>query len=150
MSGCAVRGLAFVQDERVTITSPEENAAVTLPFEVAWTVEGFDGTFALFFDRSPMGPNKPLRSLVSRNDPCKSVNTCPDAAWLRDHSIYLTKATTFRVDSLPDLRSNPRAEDRHVLSVVLLDEAGRRDGESVFTREFSVQREAYDQFAPQE
>lgn len=137
---CAVQGLSFVTDERLTILRPKQNATVSLPLELAWTVEDYDGLFAVFFDRSPMRPNQTLRSLVPSDEPCRSESECPDADWLADRDIYVTDSTRLVVKNLPDRRDNDQSKDRHDLTIVLLSEDGQRIGESVFTKEFVVER----------
>jgi hypothetical protein len=142
LSGCAVQGLSFMEDDRINIIRPAENERLRLPFDVRWTVKNFDGLFALFFDRSPMRPNMDLRSLVSEDDPCISVPGCPDAEWLENHGpVYVTDQRILRVDALPDPRDNDRLKERHQLTIVLLDRTGRRLGESAFITDFSVERE---------
>ena len=141
LAGCATEGLAFVRDDRVTIDEPDDNQTVRLPFVVRWTASDYDGRFVVFFDRSPMRPNQSLRSLVPEDDPCRTEPDCPDEQWLEDRNIYVTNASPLRVERLPDERDNDRAKDRHELTIILLDETGRRSGESAFVREFIVERE---------
>lgn len=141
LPGCAVKGLSFVADERVTLVSPEDNATVSLPFALEWSVRDYDGRFAVVFDRSPMRPGQPLRALVPEDDPCHAEPECPDAQWLASNDVYITDGTRLVIERLPDLRATERAKDRHDVSIVLLDADGRRLGESVFTREFIVERE---------
>lgn len=140
-SGCAVRGLSFVADTRLEIVGPEENEEVSLPFSVDWTVDDYEGSFAVFFDRSPMRPGRDLRSLVPEGDACRAEPGCPDAAWLADRNIYVTDANRVVIERLPERRDNNRAQDRHDVTIVLLDSHGRRSGESAFTKEFIVKRE---------
>jgi hypothetical protein len=95
----------------------------------------------MFFDRSPMRPNQDLLSLVDQDDPCRQAPVCPDAQWLENHGpIYVTAEPGLQVSTLPNLRPNDRSEDRHLLTLVLLDERGRRVGESTFIREFIIER----------
>lgn len=140
LPACAVRGLSFVTDDRLKIVDPKQNATVSLPFEVTWTVKNYDGLFAVFFDRSPIRPNQTLRSLVPSDDPCRSESSCPDADWLADRNVYVTDGTGVVVDRLPDRRDSDRSKDRHDMTIVLLDENGQRTGESAFTKEFIVER----------
>lgn len=114
-----------------------------LPFTLDWTARDFNGDFAIFFDRSPMRPGQTLRALVPEDDECRTEPGCPDAAWLADHFmyVYVTSDTSLEVDRLPDGRVNDRDKDRHDVTIVLLDDAGRRVGESAFTTEFIVERE---------
>lgn len=140
-SACAVSGLSFVQDTRLKILTPRDNETVSVPFTVSWTVEDFAGSFVVIFDRSPMRPNQDLRSLVPEGDPCRAEPDCPDASWLADRDIYVTDANSVSIERLPDRRDNDRSKDRHDLTIVFLDEQGRRSGEAAFTSEFIVERE---------
>ena len=140
-SGCAADGLAFVRDDRVDILSPSSDATVRLPFEVRWSASDVDARYLVLFDRTPMRPNRTLRSLVPSDDQCRMRPSCPDKRWLTDHDLYLTDGTSIRVEDLPEERTNHRAKDRHEVTIVLLDDRGRRIGESVFIREFIVDRE---------
>lgn len=142
VSGCAVQGLSFVQDTRVQVIAPRPNETVRLPFAVRWSAADVDGSFAVFFSRSPIRPGQTLRSLVPENDPCRREPRCPDAAWLADRDVYIVDGTSLRVERLPDRRNTNRASDRHDVTIVLLDSEGRRVGESAFTREFIVHRES--------
>lgn len=142
LPACAVTGLSFVQDDRVRIVEPEPNAKLSLPFEVRWDVEGYDGSFAVFIDRSPVKPNQTLEALVPERDTvCRTDPDCPDAEWLADRNVYVTTDTSLMLEHLPDRRENDSTGDRHELTIVLLDEDGRRSGESAFTREFLVERD---------
>ena len=140
-AGCG-RELNFARDDRVSIVAPEENATVTLPLELSWSVEDFVGRFAVFVDRSPMRPGKDVRSLVPREDEvCRANPRCPDENWLSARGVYLTSSPSLVVRSVPDKRSSDRQADRHEVTIVLLDEQGRRQGEGAFIREFRVARE---------
>jgi hypothetical protein len=141
MSGCSVSGLSFVQDKRVSIVHPKNSEETTLPLKLEWTAKDFDGYYAVFFDRSPMKPGQNLQSLVPDNDPCRTQDVCPDAAWLADRHIYVTDRTSLEIPQLPDRRDNNRSKDRHEFVIVLLDASGTRVGESVFTNEFIIERE---------
>jgi hypothetical protein len=141
VSGCAVDGLAFVRDDRLDILSPSSGDTVRLPFEVRWSARDVDAKYLVLFDRTPMRPNRSLRSLVPSEDQCRTRPGCPDEQWLTDHNLYLTSGTSIRVEDLPEERTTNRAKDRHEVTIVLLDARGRRIGESVFIREFIVDRE---------
>ncbi len=141
-SGCAAANLDYFQDDRVSILTPETNETVTLPFDVAWTVDDYDGRFAVFFDRSPMRPGRGLRSLVPREDTvCRADPECPNDDWLASRGVYITEEPMLTVTALPDRRDSGRQQDRHELIIVLLDETGERVRESAFIREFIVDRE---------
>jgi hypothetical protein len=139
-SGCAVDGLAFVHDDRLEIRAPASEATVRLPFDLRWTAKGVNGKYLVLFDRTPMRPNQSLLALVSSTDPCRTRPGCPDTAWLAEKNIYVTSDTHLRVEDLPEERTTSRAKDRHEVTIVLLDSRNRRAGESVFIREFIVDR----------
>jgi hypothetical protein len=142
VQGCAVHGLAFVQDDRVEITTPSDNATVSMPLELRWEVDGYDGEFGVFFDRSPMRPGKGLESLVPEDDAlCRANPACPDAAWLAARQMYVTGEPSLTVEQLPDRRSEGSGSDRHEVIIVLLDAGGTRQGEATFIREFIVDRD---------
>lgn len=141
LSSCAVNGLSFVADDRLTIHTPAENESVGLPFTMAWSVDEFEGQVVLFFDRSPMRPGQDLSSLVPEGDPCRADPACPTADWLADRNIYVTDQDSLIIDSLPDRRDSNSERDRHDVTVVLLNDDGQRSGESAFTKEFIVERD---------
>ena len=137
LSGCAASGLSFRQDERISIRAPGNGESVSLPLEVSWNARDYDGYFAVFIDGTPMRPNQGLLALVPEDDPCRARSVCPDADWLADRRIYVTKETSLVIPTLPERGGN----DRHDLTIVLLDEDGTRNGESAFVREFVVERD---------
>jgi hypothetical protein len=145
-SGCGIRGLNFVKDERVRIQAPRPNAEVRVPFDVRWTVEDFDvagpdgGSFGVFVDREPPRPGRTLASLAEDDVVCKATAGCPDANYLASHRAYTTTGTSFRVEQLPEL-TRDRQREAHEVTVVLLDGEGRRIGESAFRVEFHVRRD---------
>ena len=137
---CGVSGLNFVQDDRVTITAPRDRASVTLPMTLRWTARDFDGTYAVFVDRAPVPPGRTLAWLARDDEVCKETEGCPGEAWFRDRDVYRTSETSLTVEELPDLGGDEDRREFHEASVVLLDEQGRRIGESAFTVEFQVER----------
>lgn len=141
LAGCAASGLSFFKDERVSIRAPGDNARVRLPVQVSWESSGFDGQYAVFFDRSPIRRGRDLLSLVPDTDPCRAEESCPTPQWLAQRDIYVVDGTELAVNALPDRRGNKRSEDRHQLTIVLLNREGRRVGEGAFVREFIVERE---------
>jgi hypothetical protein len=142
-SACSLSGLAFRQDDRLSFITPDDRAEVSLPVTVRWEVEDFEvgpgaGSFAVFVDRAPQPPGKPLDWLARNDESCKLATTCPDEQWYATRYVFPTTATELRIDRLP-----ARADDRrefHEVTVVLLDEQGRRVGETAWTLEFQVER----------
>lgn len=140
LTGCAVHGLSFVQDDRVEIITPEQNEIVELPLEVRWSVKEYDGSFAVFFNRAPMRANRPMIDVVPEDHPCRADPDCPDAQWLADRHISITDEPRLVVEHLPDLRTGRTTRDVHELTIVLVDEDARRIGESAFITEFIIDR----------
>lgn len=141
LPSCAVRGLDFFVDDRVSIVNPSDGEEVALPLELRWEARDFDGRFVVLFDDArPMRPGKDLTSLVGSDDPCHRDGTCADEAWLADRDIYVTDATSLTIERLAD-RSGARSDrDVHEVSIVLLDRSGRRVSEAMFRREFVIDR----------
>lgn len=154
LSGCGVRGLNFVEDDRVTITSPDDRAEVRLPLTVSWSARDFDvtgpdggtrrdaGYFGVFVDRAPQPPDRTQAWLV-RNDPrCASDPSCPDEGFLAQRDIHSTTQTSFVIERLPQPSGEAeRRREFHEVTIVLLDGRGRRIGESAFVRQFEVDRD---------
>ena len=141
-NGCAVTGIAFRQDDRLSFESPGDRDEVTLPVTVTWSVEDFDvpadGGFAVFVDRSPQPPGKTLEWLARNDDSCRADDGCPDAEWFAQRDVFPTTETSFTIDRLP-ARTDDRREF-HEVTVVLVDGDGRRIGETGWTLEFQVER----------
>lgn len=141
LSACSTSGLAFQQDDRVTITEPRSEAAVAPPFTISWSAPGVRVSppasggpgvyFAVFVDRAPLRPGQHLLALV---DPaCRRRPRCADLAYFADHGVFLTASRSVQVAVLPK-------KGRHEVTVVLMGQDDRRRGESVFRREIQDAR----------
>jgi hypothetical protein len=142
-NGCAVTGIAFRQDDRLTFESPDDREEVTLPVTVTWSIDDFDvpteGGYAVFVDRSPQPPGKTLEWLARNDDSCRADDGCPDEEWFSQRDVFPTTETSFTIERLP-ARSDDRREF-HEVTVVLIDRDGRRIGETGWTLEFQVERD---------
>lgn len=138
LSGCG-SGLQFRNDHRIRLVSPPERADVTLPLLVSWEVDAGSRRerFAVFVDRSPMGPGEDLRSLADDEPLCSRRPDCPDSTWLAERGVFLTETTALLIRTLPPegLR-RVGARRRHEVTVVLLDGRDVRIGEAAWTRSF--------------
>ena len=146
-TACAPQGLAFRVDERVKITAPDDEATVSLPLTLRWTVRDFDvvepgtaaregaGYFAVFVDATPMRPGKTLKSLRDADAVCE--DPCTEDAYFLARGIYPTTSTELVIDKLP-LGSEGES---HRATIVLLDADGRRIGESAFRVDFTIPEE---------
>lgn len=139
LSGCVPQGLAFRVDDRVSITSPKDRAEVTLPLTVSWTAHDVADRFAVFVDRAPQPPGKPLSWVARKDHSCRASDDCPDEQYLAARGIYSTTGTHITFDQLPRSSDNGQKE-RHTITVVLLDAAGKRIGESAFQVNVVVRR----------
>lgn len=154
LEGCTF-DVSFTQDRRLDILAPEDRTTVGLPFEIRWEVTDFTitgpggeagtneaGYFALFFDRNPIAPSKDLRSVAELDESCLQRRGCPDEAYLNQRNIYTTTETDFTVDVITDTRprERPEAKDWHEATIVLINPAGKRIGESAFSVRFIVDR----------
>lgn len=141
LQSCAVSGIDFFVDDRVSFVSPSDGEEVELPLELRWRARDFDGRFVVLLDDArPMRPGKNLTSLVGSDDPCHRVDSCGSDEWLADQGIYVTEGTSLTIERLPD-RSGARSDrDVHEVSIVLVDRSGTRLSEAVFRREFVIDR----------
>lgn len=149
-AGCASPSeMSFRQDKRMTIVSPHNGETVRPPFTVRWTMRDFTaaepgspvrtgtGYYAVLLDRYPMAPGKSLASLV-KNGACVGVANCPDAAFLAENlNVYVTARNSYTIDSVPT-SSAVGDDSAHFLTVILVDGAGRRIGESSWTVGFTA------------
>lgn len=152
LTGCGTTGLSFVRDDRVTITAPVDRAEVELPVTIRWEVEDFElsgrtgqvkkdaGYFGVLLDRSPPPPGEELGWLI-RDDPvCKEDPACPNDDYLARRDIFSTTDTSIVIREVPEPAVGERSRQFHEVTVILLDGAGRRVGESAFSVEFEVPR----------
>ena len=155
LTGCVPQGLAFRVDERLEFSSPEDRSEVSLPVTLDWEIRDFEvvepgagearedaGYFAVFVDRAPMPPGKPLRWLARKDTSCRAADGCPDEEYLSSRGVYTTSDTQLVLDQLPRLGDDKDRRERHRAVVVLLNADGERIGESAFEIAFDVEREA--------
>lgn len=136
--GCR-SGLAFRADDRVAITAPSDRSVVTVPFEVAWEAADLpEGSrFAVLVDRTPPPPGEDLVWL-SRHDPGCAAVDCTGADHLRLLRVQVTDASRVTLESVP--RPVRPGRELHEVTVIVLDAAGRRDGEVAGTVTVEVDR----------
>jgi hypothetical protein len=147
LSSCAIHGLDFRQDKRVSIISPSSLSTVTPPFRVRWTVnhfsygpktiQGGNNYFAVLVDHQPMPPGGSLRDLG--DNACKATPGCPDLSWLAQHGMYLTGDTSLTIDSLERHlpTSTPAGtKESHELVIILMNGQNHRIGESAWYVDF--------------
>ena len=126
---------ACTSSSQTAITSPSALAVVRTPFTVTWSGT-HQGLWAVFVDRVPVAPGHSLRDLADRD--CKSHAGCPDAAYLAGRGVYVTSDHSLLVPVLPSAggTAGRAAHPAHTVTVVPLDPAQRRQGETAATVEF--------------
>ena len=148
LPACGFSGLAFVQDERVDIVRPEDRDEVRLPLRVTWTVEDFavgpgKGSFGVLVDRTPPRPGKTLSWLFRGDAACKgsSASLCAQPAFLAQRNVFQTTARSHTIEQVARLAGTQAGRQFHEVTIVLLDEAGRRVGEGAWSAQFEVRDE---------
>jgi hypothetical protein len=132
-SACRASGLAWREDRRLRIDAPGKNAVVTLPLEVRWHVrdlpkslQGRPYSYALFLDRFPQAPGKTLQQFDAG-----SKN-------LTQSRVGIIEARESRHVFTTIPPHDARQRDKHELTVILVDENGRRVGETAGFLTFRV------------
>lgn len=152
LPACAVQGLAFKEDDRVTITAPPDRALLRPPITVSWRVRDFEvtgptaqarpdaGYFGIFVDRPPPPAGREPEWLFRDDGSCRPADGCPDPKYLAERDVYTTTETHLVVENLRriDPSSKRRRRVLHEITIVLLDGHGRRIGESAYAAEFQV------------
>jgi hypothetical protein len=145
LPACGLHGLSFVQDERVDIVRPHDRAKVTLPIRVEWTARNFAvgpgrGSFAVFVDRTPQRAGKTLSWTFRGDDACKgtSAKLCSTPQFLNQRNVFQTTRSSFTVAQVSRLSGAQSGRQFHEVTIVLLDEAGRRSGEGAWSVQFEV------------
>jgi hypothetical protein len=154
LSGCGLthlHDLSFRVDERLTFTSPESRATVRQPVTVSWTMRDFRvaalgtappsddaGYFAVFVDRTPIKPGQTMKSVAGDDLACQSDPKCPNRSYLRQHLVFTTTETSLKLPLIPDLTGIKADVQLHRITVVLMDTAGHRIGESAWERDVRI------------
>ena len=92
----------------------------------------------MFVDRTPIKPGQTLDAVASGDHYCETNPQCPDRAYLREHDVYTTTKTSVRLSRISNLPGSRAAEQLHSVTVVLLDTAGHRIGESAWQLDFRL------------
>lgn len=139
LAACRFSGLSLEQDERVKVLAPPDRSEVSLPFELRWKIENYAGRFGVFVDRAPQPPEEGVAWLVRDDEDCRRQADCPTPEYLAALDVYVLSEASLRIEHVPEIdREGPDAF--HEATIVLLDDRGRRVGESAFSVEFRVKR----------
>jgi hypothetical protein len=147
LAGCDLPRMNFVRDDRLEITSPADRSVADFPVTVSWSVDGFDiaspgdeprdgsGYFAVFLNRSPIGPSESIFDIGEEDPACRADPACPDETYLNQRDVYPAWSTEVVLDAFSVLGAD---QQYHTVWVVLLDSSGRRIGESQWRVNFDV------------
>ena len=136
LTGCA-ESMAFVKDDRIMFDTPTDLERVTAPFEISWTDDGPEpDAYAVFVDSNPMAPDSVLSELA--DDACEGRSGCELEDYLTANRIYVTEEPAVEIFTLAPLGGvgGKSPERVHRATIVLLDDDGRRIGESSWSVEF--------------
>lgn len=152
-SACDTSNMAFKVDKSIEILSPKPRTDVDLPVTIRWEdrkppanprVDPEDPKaeyYAIFLDESPLGPGKPLSSLLPEEVQCDPAEGCPNEQQLADEGVYLTAEPAISLDFIPDLRPTSRGNMKDVHDVTIVRMRGdERVGEAAFRQTFFVRR----------
>jgi hypothetical protein len=147
-SGCAVSNLQFVADNRLHFVAPRSRALVQLPVTLRWSITDFtvvppgtvpvsshQGYFAVFVDRSPVKPGQTVAAVADSS--CRRTPGCMNAGYLADRGVYTASADEVKLSQIASVNSYQKVQT-HEATVVLLDSAGRRVGESAWYLDFRM------------
>lgn len=146
LAGCGLThldDLNFRVDDRLAFVSPEARSTVHAPVTIAWTMDDFRiaaqdseppsrdaGYFAVFLDQSPIEPGHTLADVADGDTLCEGRPGCPDKAYLVDHDVYTTTATSLELPVISDIPGSEEELQLHTITIVLMDTSGHRIGES--------------------
>lgn len=148
LAGCGLthlQDLNFRVDDRLHFVSPEDRSTVGRSFTVTWTMDDFTvaalgsappskdaGYFAVFVDRTPIKPGQTMKSVVHDDLACQRNPRCPTPGDLRDLGVYATTGTSVHVAQVADVSGDKERLQHHSVTIVLMDTAGHRIGESAW------------------
>lgn len=141
LGGCALHGLAFRADKRVTIITPRDEQKVKTPVEIAWTSKipaSADIEYAVFIDSEPMRPGQTIENWIPSTDSCHHTPGCPNQQWLEQRFVFITSQDHITLKLVPTLTTGGKdAQSTHNVTIVLLNKrTGQRIGESAFLTTF--------------
>lgn len=138
---CRVSDLAFRQDNRLEIVAPEDRSTTSYPVTVRWVMHDRTDvdSFVVVVDGSPQPPGAGLDDFFKRDSSCRgaSMRLCLQPDRLAERGLYQTKRTQITFPILPSVPGVAKSEEnRHEVTIGLLDASGRRINESSWTVSF--------------
>ena len=140
-----LQDLNFRIDKRLTFLTPKARSTVHTPLTVSWTMRDFTiaaqgsqppsrdaGYFAVFVDHTPIQPGHTMKDVAAGDRYCQQTPGCPNAAYLKQHQVFITTATTLRLPFIAQLSNVHETNQPHSITIVLMDTSGHRIGESAW------------------
>ena len=153
IAACDTSNYAFTIDKTIEIVAPPARTEVPLPVAIRWRddeppdngrVDPQDPEaeyYAVFLDRTPLGPGERLSSLVEEADECATTKGCPSAEQLGDMQVFLTAEPSVTLEFVADLRTTTRGDTKDVHEVTVVRMRGdERSGEAAFLQTFFIRR----------
>lgn len=160
LAGCGLthlQDLNFRVDDRLHFTSPEDRSTVARSFTVTWTMSDFTvaplgsapptrdaGYFAVFVDRTPIKPGQTMKSVMHDDLACQRNPRCPTTRQLKDLGVYTTTGTSVRINQVSNVTGEHARLQHHYVTVVLMDTAGHRIGESAWELDVRIPKAGSD------
>jgi len=98
------------------------------------------GYFAVFVDRAPIKPSETMRIVAKNDEVCLHRSGCPDESYLEDRRIYTTTENGLTLDQIQPIDGDTERVQLHLITVVLMDTAGHRIGESAWQLDVRMRR----------
>jgi hypothetical protein len=159
LTGCGLthlQDLNFRVDDRLHFVSPKDRSTVAQSFTVTWRIDDFTiaapgsappsrdaGYFAVFVDETPIKPDQTMKDLTKHDQACQHDPKCPDRDYLEGLGVYTTTDTSLRLEHLPNVPGDKERLQHHYITVVLMDTAGHRIGESAWELDVRIPRAGF-------
>lgn len=154
LSGCGIAEvqvpISFEADRDLKFLEPDDTERVSLPVTVAWKAgdDALEGgnRFALFLDKSPVGPRDIVRIRLcgdrESEPPVAGQNRRRCKEDLGRH-VWLTRDTELVLDCIRPRENAPdRVRNRHTFSLIIVDEDNVRVGQAGVSRTFEIRDDA--------
>ena len=142
--------ISFEVDRHLKFLEPDDTERVSLPVTVAWrsaedALEG-GNRFAVFLDKSPVGPRDIVRIRLcgdrESEPPVAGQNRKRCKEDLGRH-VWLTRDTELVLDCIRPREGAPdRVRNRHTFSIIIVDEDNVRVGQAGISRTFEIRDDA--------
>lgn len=152
-SGCGLLEVqvpvSFEVHRDFEFVTPDDTDVVPLPVAVEWKAGDLaaDGrSFAVFLDTSPVGPGDVVRLRLCADRESEPPVVGQDRSRCRTdigERVWITKDTRLVLDCIkPKESASDRVRNRHMVTVIVIDEDHVRVGQAGISRTFEVEDDA--------